>query len=177
MNLVKLFKALGDEARLSIVRSLAEKDLYAEVLAERLALSPGTVTHHLKKLEAVGLITSRKEQYYKVFSLKKNVIDRNMLELILDVSKVSEDKKENDYEQKVIKSFFKRGALTTIPVQRKKRLIVLKHLLKEFEDGKGYTEAEVNEVLANYHEDFCTLRREFIAEKLMTRKKGVYSLM
>ena len=65
MNLVKLFKALGDEARLSIVRSLAEKDLYAEVIAERLALSPGTVTHHLKKLEAVGLITSKKERLTK----------------------------------------------------------------------------------------------------------------
>lgn len=176
MNLVKLFKALGDEARLSIVRSLAEKDLYAEVLAERLALSPGTVTHHLKKLEAVGLITSRKEQYYKVFSLKKNVIDRNMLSLILGVSKASEDKKEDDYEKKIIKSFFKRGVLTTIPVQRKKRLIVLKHLLKEFEEGKSYTESEVNEKLINYHEDFCTLRREFIAEKLMSRKSGMYSL-
>ena len=50
MNLVHLFKALGDEARLGIVRSLAEKDLYAEVLAERLSLSPATITHHLKKL-------------------------------------------------------------------------------------------------------------------------------
>ena len=72
MSLVMLFKALGDEARLSIVRSLAEKDLYAEVLAERLSLAPGTITHHLKKLEAVGLIVSRKEQYYKVFSLRRN---------------------------------------------------------------------------------------------------------
>lgn len=177
MNLVKLFKALGDEARLSIVRSLAEKDLYAEVLAERLSLAPGTVTHHLKKLENVGLITSRKEQYYKVFSLKKNVIDGNMLDLILEISKSSEDKKEDFYEQKIVKSFFKRGSLVTIPVQRKKRLIILKHLVKEFEEGRVYSESEVNEVLGNYHEDFCTLRREFIAEKLMSRNKGMYSLL
>jgi len=177
MNLVKLFKALGDESRLSIVRSLAEKDLYAEVLAERLSLAPGTVTHHLKKLEAVGLISSKKEQYYKVFSLKKNVIDGNMLDLILDVSKVNEDKKENVYEQKVIRSFFKRGVLTTIPVQRKKRLIILKHLLKEFQSGVTYTESEINESLVKYHEDVCTLRREFIAEKLMSRSKGLYSII
>ena len=176
MNLVKVFKALGDEARLSIVRSLAEKDLYAELLAERLSLSPGTVTHHLKKLESVGLISSRKEQYYKVFSLKKEFLNENMLNLILEISKKNEDKNENIYEQKVLKSFFKRGVLKTIPVQRKKRLIILKHLLLEFEDGKTYTENQVNEILENYHDDFCTLRREFIAEKLMERKNGKYSL-
>lgn len=177
MNLARLFKTLGDESRLSIVRSLAEKDLYAEVLAERLSLAPGTITHHLKKLEAVGLISSKKEQYYKVFSLKKSVVNRNMLDLILDISKDSEDKKENIYEQKIIKSFLKRGILTTIPVQRKKRLIILKHLLKEFEAEVEYTEAEVNKTLIKYHEDYCTLRREFIAERLMSRTDGLYSLL
>lgn len=177
MNLVTLFKVLGDEARLSIVRSLAEKDLYAEVLAERLSLSPATVTHHLKKLEMVGLISSRKEQYYKVFSLKKNVINENMLELILEVPKNSEDKNEKQYEQKVIKSFIKSGSLKTIPVQRKKRLIILKHLLKEFEKDRNYSELEVNNILNRYNEDVCTLRREFISEKLMKRSRGIYSLI
>lgn len=174
MSLANVFKVLGDEARLSIIRSLAEKDLYAEVLAERLSLSPGTITHHLKKLEAVGLIKSRKEQYYKVFSLQKKMLDKNILSSILEVSISNEDENEVQYEQKIIKSFFKNGVLKSIPVQRKKRLVILKHLLQEFKKGRDYTEVEVNERIEKYNEDFCTIRREFIAEKLMERKAGIY---
>ena len=177
MNLVKIFKVLGDEARLGIVRSLAEKDLYAEVLAERLSLSPSTITHHLKKLESVGLIKSRKDQYYKIFSLQKKVLDKNILSLIFEVSKSAEDKNEFQYQQKIIKSFFKNGVLKNIPVQRKKRLVILKHLLKEFKAETDYSEKEVNKIIEQYNEDFCTIRREFIAEKLMTRDKGVYRLI
>ena len=177
MNLAKIFKVLGDEARLSIIRGLAEKDLYAEVLAERLSLSPSTVTHHLKKLESVGLIKSRKDQYYKVFSLQKSILDKNILNSILQVSNTSEDKNEIQYEQKIIKTFFKNGVLQSIPVQRKKRLIVLKHLLKEFKEGRSYTEAQVNHRIEKYNEDFCTIRREFIAEKLMSRKAGIYTVL
>ena len=174
MNLVKIFKALGDEARLSIVRSLEEKALYAEVLAERLSLSPATVSHHLKKLELAGLIKSRKEQYYKVFSLREEILDQNLMQLIRKKDLSDENQKELQYQKKVIKNFFKNGVLTEIPVQRKKRSIILRHLANEFELGRDYPEKEVNEILGRYHEDFCTLRREFIGEKLMTREKSVY---
>ena len=177
MNLVKVFKALGDEARLSIVRGLAEKDLYAEILAERLSLSPATITHHLKKLEAAGIIKSRKEQYYKMFRLRREVLDENLLGLIQEVSNQKEEKKENLYHKKVVKNFFKNGVLKEIPVQRKKRTIILKHLLQEFTPKRRYKESEVNEIIAKYHEDFCTIRREFIAEKLMKRDKGIYTLI
>lgn len=177
MSLSNIFKVLGDEARLGILRSLAEKDLYAEVLAERLSLSPSTITHHLKKLESVGLIKSRKEQYYKVFSLQKKILDKNILTLILEVSKMDEDNNEVRYEQKIIKTFFKNGELHTIPVQRKKRIVVLKHLLKEFKFDRDYTEVEVNRIIGKYNEDFCTIRREFIAEKLMSRESGIYRLI
>ncbi|EQC48611.1 PF09860 family protein [Bacteriovorax sp. BSW11_IV] len=176
MNLANIFKVLGDEARLSIIKSLAEKDLYAEVLAERLSLSPGTITHHLKKLESVGLIKARKEQYYKVFSLQKKVLDQNILGAILKVSVSHEDENEVLYEQKIIKTFFKNGELKSIPVQRKKRVVILKHLLQEFKKDRDYSEAEVNARIEKYNEDFCTIRREFIAEKLMTRKDGIYRL-
>lgn len=176
MNLVNIFKALGDEARLSIVRGLAERDLYAEILAERLSLSPATITHHLKKLEAAGIIKSRKEQYYKVFSLRTEVLDKNLLSLIQTMNPHKEDKKEDLYRQKVIKTFFRNGVLKEIPVQRKKRNIILQHLLQEFKPKRRYPEAEVNAIIQKYHEDFCTIRREFIAEKMMVRDKGVYTL-
>jgi ArsR family transcriptional regulator, arsenate/arsenite/antimonite-responsive transcriptional repressor len=40
-----------------------------------------------------------------------------------------------------------------------------------------YSESELNRFLARYHSDVCTLRREFIANKLMVRKDGSYKVV
>lgn len=79
-----------------------------------------------------------------------------------------------DPKTKIIDSFFKNGKLTAIPSQLKKRRVVLEHILENFEMGRVYPEKEVNEVIMQFHEDFCTIRREFIMEKMMTRKNGKY---
>ena len=76
--------------------------------------------------------------------------------------------------QKVLTSFFKNGRLTHLPAQRKKRIYILEFFLEQFESGRTYDEAEVNAVIEKVYEDFCTVRREFIAEKMMTRKAGKY---
>ncbi|MCZ6784644.1 MAG: DUF2087 domain-containing protein [Proteobacteria bacterium] len=47
-------------------------------------------------------------------------------------------------------------------------------LLRRFEEGRDYPEPELNEILKRHHPDCATLRREFIASKLMTRERGVY---
>lgn len=55
-------KALGDPSRFSIYRQIAEGDeVYCGEVCDKHALSPGTVSHHLKVLTDLGLITSRKE--------------------------------------------------------------------------------------------------------------------
>ena len=62
-------------------------------------------------------------------------------------------------------------------MQRKKRRIVLEKLAESFEKGRKYPEKEVNLLLAQYHDDFCTLRREMIAECIMGRDKEGYWLL
>ena len=61
-----ILKALADDTRLKILRALSERDMYVELLAERLQLSAATVSFHMKKLQAAGLVDSRREQYYIV---------------------------------------------------------------------------------------------------------------
>ena len=65
-NALKIFKCLSDTSRLRIVQSLTQGEMYTELLAERLDLTPSTVSFHMKKLEEAGLAVSRKEQYYTV---------------------------------------------------------------------------------------------------------------
>ena len=59
------------------------------------------------------------------------------------------------------------GRLKVIPAQRKKREVVLRHILKSFQPEVHYTEKQVNEILARFHDDTATLRREMIVYKLM----------
>ncbi|MFA6315871.1 MAG: DUF2087 domain-containing protein [Elusimicrobiota bacterium] len=78
-------------------------------------------------------------------------------------------------QDRVLQSFFSAdGRLVSIPAKRGKRLLVLERLASNFLQGRVYTEAEVNDTLRRFHEDVCTLRREFIINKLMVRKNGLY---
>jgi len=170
-----LFKALSDASRLKIINNLMEQDSYVELLAERLDLAASTVSFHLKKLEKAGLVTSRKEQYYTMYSLNRELLNQSIKELIGSSKTVSaEEERQQMYREKVIKNFMVYGKLKSIPVQRKKRRIILEEILKEFTVNRTYTEKEVNEIIKVYHDDFCTLRREFIMEKLLKRENGIY---
>ena len=61
--------------------------------------------------------------------------------------------------------------------QRKKERIILEEIAKSFRPGERYTEKEVNLIIADFHDDFCTIRRDMIGEKIMQRENGVYWLM
>ena len=68
------------------------------------------------------------------------------------------------------------GRLKTIPAQRKKKLIIFEHILEEFELGVKYSEKEINEHIKKFHEDYATIRREFIINHYMNRENGIYEL-
>lgn len=173
---IQLFKCLSDATRLEMLRALSQGPKYVELLSERLQRSPSTISFHLKKLEEAGLVETHKEQYYVVASLKQDVLKQSLLSLVCPADEVLDVQalREQQYRQKVLENHFAYGKLKTIPVQRKKRRIVLEKLLESFEQGRQYSEKEVNLILADFNDDFCTLRREMIAEGLMERDHGVY---
>jgi excisionase family DNA binding protein len=94
-------------------------------------------------------------------------------DLLQWIEKFSNQKKRT-LSEKVFSSFIRDGQVTSLPVQRKKRRYVLEYILKQFEPGKVYREDEVNRVVMKYYDDYCTVRREFIMEKMMTRSGGKY---
>ena len=51
---------------------------------------------------------------------------------------------------------------------------MLERLAEEFEPGRDYSEREVNLAIANFHDDFCTLRRNLVDECFMRREDGRY---
>ncbi len=174
---IKLFKCLADKSRLQILKSLVQEDMYAERLAERLGLTAATISFHMKKLEDAGAVTSYKDQYYTMYSIKQEVFMTNIIDIIKEESNEAKEQKlrEDAYKKKVLAAFFEYGKLKSIPAQRKKERICLEEIAKSFGLGQCYEEKEVNEIIERYFSDFCTIRRDMISEGIMKREGMQYT--
>src|SRR5919197_1588030 len=72
-------------------------------------------------------------------------------------------------ETAVLGRFVRDGKLVSIPSARSKRLLVLDLLAGQFEPGRRYTEAEVNQTLGAWHPDYAALRRYLVDEGFLRR--------
>ena len=70
--MLRLYRALGDESRLRILRLLADKDLYLTEIAQQMELSKPTVKHHLAMLRVAGLVTVTEEGNVTYYSLRRD---------------------------------------------------------------------------------------------------------
>jgi predicted transcriptional regulator len=174
-ELVTFFKALADKNRLKIIGLLAEKPYSVEELATLLDLKPPTISHHLAKLVEVGLVKSHAESYYNVYQLDQSALDEKARTMFTqgELSNIAAEVDANAYDQKVIRDYSRRdGSLKTLPSQRKKLEAILRYVVQAFDMGIRYSEKQVNEILARYHEDTATLRRELVGFGLMQRESG-----
>ena len=66
------------------------------------------------------------------------------------------------------------GRLHTIPTKHAKLLVVLDFLAQSFEPGMRYPEAQVNEILTEFHPDYAALRRYLVENGFLDRSDNVY---
>ena len=174
-ELVAFYKALADPNRLKIVGLLAGHSYSVEELAALLDLKPSTVSHHLARLTQVGLVSARTESYYNIYRLEEKSLEEKTRRLLSreDFSMAIEDVDLDTYDRKVVADFTRKdGSLKTIPAQRKKLEAILRYIVKTFEPGRRYSEKQVNKMLAQFHEDTASLRRELVGFGLMKREGG-----
>jgi ArsR family transcriptional regulator len=69
-SIAEYHKALGNETRLGIMRLLEFREMCVCELATALGISQPNLTHHVKKLERVGLVKSEKRGKWVYYSLK-----------------------------------------------------------------------------------------------------------
>lgn len=176
-QLLSFFKALSDANRLKIVGLLSQQTYSVEQLAALLNLRPPTISHHLKILSEAGLVSARAESYYNLYQLETGVLEQIARHLATQdrLPSMASEVDLQAYDRKVLHDvLLPDGKLKVIPSQRKKREVVLRHILNDFQPGRHYSEKQVNDILARYHADTATLRRELIAYKMMDRAEGEY---
>ena len=88
-----------------------------------------------------------------------------------------EEKREQAYRSKVLKSFMPLGYCEVLPAQYKKKLIIYEEIFKQFTPGQVLPEKQVNDIISRVHNDFCLVRREFVEMGWMSRdRKGIYTV-
>ena len=175
-TLLRFFKVLANESRLKLVGILAQRECSVEELATLLQLKEPTVSHHLTKLKELQLVQMRPEGNTHLYQLNQEALQElnkamftpgQMVNLVDEVDGVT-------WENKVLSNFLAGERLKEIPASRKKRLVILKWLARQFELEVTYPERTINEMIQRSHPDCATLRRELIGYQMMQRENGLY---
>ena len=167
-----ILRALADPERLAIAGLLARDARTADDLAAELELAPKRVRTHLGKLTAAGI--ARVDEDRRTYRLDPETL-RRAAELVgppreagLALGAATDD------EEHVLRTFFRNGRLTEVPMKQTKRRIVLERIALEFEPGRRYDEQEVNVIVGAFFNDHAALRRYLVDEGFLDRDHGEY---
>jgi biotin operon repressor len=182
-RIVSYHKALADATRIKMLVLLAGGETNGQELAERLGVTPATITHHAAKLREAGLVRERRQKNTIYFMLNEADLKQKADAVWNLIARAKEggvemiEDRNVQLRESVLKNFFTSdGRLKSIPAQYKKKLIVLEYMVSKLEHGRKYTEKEINEYIKQYHEDYATIRREFIMHQYMYRENDVYEM-
>lgn len=173
---LQYLKLLADETRLKLLGLLTQRERSVGELAEILSLREPTISRHLAKLSEADLVEVRPEGTLRFYRLNGEVLQSISRDLFSPERVISfaAHADADDWERKVLRTYVQDGRLTKIPGTRKKRDVILRWLVAQFEEGRRYTEREASEIIERYHPDFATLRRELVGANLMQRDGGIY---
>jgi DNA-binding HxlR family transcriptional regulator len=177
-RIVNFHKTVGDKTRIKIIALLQDGPLHGQALAGKLGLTPPTISYHVTKLREIDIIYQRRDKNTIYFHLNEKKLEA-LAHAILKIGgeEMNSLVFSNEDKYKIITNFFDdNGRLKNIPAQRKKKLVVLEHLVKGLKIGQIYQEKEINDYIKQFHEDYATIRREFIMCYFMTRQNGEYEL-
>ena len=174
-TLLSFFKAMANESRLRIVGFLAAREHSVQELADLLQLKEPTISHHLAVLRGIDLVTARADGNTRWHALNPEMLRRMNRKLLDNKDVAALAKAKKDPEELILSGFVDdEGRLKTIPSAHKKRVVVLKWLVSQFDEERRYRESEVNETIQRRHWDSATLRRELIGHRMMMRNRGMY---
>ena len=166
----EIVRLLADVERLKVASAVVLGAWTPDEIARTTELDVRVVGRALARLVAGGLLEEVDRGTYRFVHEELQVVARKSAAL----ERAHDPLDAAPEAAKVLRRFFKRGRLVSIPLTRSKRLVVLDYLVQMFEPGRYYTEADVNALLARYHADVAALRRYLVDEGLLARTSGRY---
>ena len=135
------------------------------------------MSHHLSLLREVGLVSLRQDGTTHWYALEPKTLSRLARSLLApgQLAALSGIENQPTADEKIVRNYLTPdGRLKDFPASRKKRRVILVWLARQFDEGRDYSEAEVNTLIERRHHDRETFRRELVGYKMLARKGGVY---
>ncbi len=164
-GLGRLFALLSDPARFKVAAAVALGAATIQDIVAQTHLDRRVVEKSLGRMSDAGLLVHDPSGYrvpYEEFAVA-----------VRSASKVDRAAPADEREA-VLMRFFDGTKLRSIPTVRSKRLVVLDHIVQDFDPGRRYKERAVNDMLRNYYDDVASLRRYLVDEGLLSRAGGYY---
>ncbi len=176
-ELLRPLTALADDTRLHILELLAHHaDLPTQAIITQLDQSQPNVSRHLKQLIAAGFVAElRGDGANKRYRLNLKPIESTFWTLRQLLSPENARTAEADArasQPEPLRRFLDAaGRVTMWPAKRQSQDLLLSYLASKFEQGREYTEREVNQLLNQWHsyQDHATLRRALYDAHLLNR--------
>jgi hypothetical protein len=105
----------------------------------------------------------------------KNETDEQLIPIHRGATNIDERYAITESEKKeYIGKYFDGKRLLQFPTRQKRIIVILQHIVLNFEENRKYTEKEVNEILKAFFGDYVTLRRYLIEYGFMERTQDCH---
>ena len=148
-KIVNFLKVMADKSRFRLLALLSEREYTVKELAGELGLKEPTISWHLTMLRNHDVVDLRPEGTSHYYRLKQEGVHSLLKDLKAKAQEEAADESADDYERRILNTFFEKAGLREIsvdgktiqvvqhrlkeiPTQRKKQVIVLRRLAQEF---------------------------------------------
>jgi ArsR family transcriptional regulator, arsenate/arsenite/antimonite-responsive transcriptional repressor len=174
--LVSLASALFDIDRLRIAAALSNGPANRMELAEKVGLSHRELIRQLDLLQYFRLARPENPSAGQPDHYTRYVLNEDGFRQARQAMAKYRGQKPRptDKRELTIETFMPGGKLTAFPLKNEQIVIILDEVVEKFELQKQYTEKQVNVILEEINEDYCSLRRLLIDYRYLSRNKGIY---
>jgi hypothetical protein len=166
MKATTLSGLLGNEDRLRVVAAIALGARTVDDIANAARVAPDDVRRALPRLVAAGVVDRQDGLRIDTAAFRDAARERPPRSRGLSDATAE--------QSRTLRNFVEDGRLKSIPVKASQRRLVLEYLAARFDPDVDYAERDVNELLGRFHEDYASLRRFLVDERLLVRSGGVY---
>jgi len=160
-DILEFLSVLADSTRLKIVGLLAQQPRSGDELAAILGTKAPTISHHIARLEEVGLVSAEAQQYYKIFALNATTLGGYVDALTpahlarrVDLDDTID---ANAYAALILARWLKDDRLQGIPRKLQHQRAVYTWLTDKFAQDVRYDSDQVGEIVAQWcHPNICT---------------------
>ncbi len=174
--LIAVAGALLNMDRLRVVAALSEAPANRVQLHEATGIGHRDLVRHIDNLQQVGLVRlaepmPRQPDHYSLYELNLKAFS----EARRAMGKHKGVKpRPTDAREMVLDTYMRGGKIQALPRKHEQLIIILDEVARRFEPEKQYTEREVNVILEELNEDYCTVRRDLVDFGYMSRSGGIY---